>query len=132
MTTDINYTKTNFQYQAPTKITGKSNYALLKKKDKKELIANAASVTSNSGGAMHGHLGQVLNPVDYTVASLVPYVKPTHSGPLVYPAGIPNYQQQELQEDHKESVRAACEAENVEGPVQYNGLLPFYKLSIWV
>ena len=90
MSSDIDNVKTNFEYSTLTKITGRPNYALLRQ-IQKELMANAASVTSNQGGAMNGHLGQVINPVSYTIVSPVPYVEPLHPGALNIPAGTAHY-----------------------------------------
>ena len=112
MSSNIDYVKTNFEYPTLTKITGRPNYALLRK-IQKELMANASSVTSNLGGAMNGHLGQVLNPASYTHVSLVPYVEPNHPGPLVIPGGTPHYMRSEMRNDHKEECRVAREAQNV-------------------
>ena len=55
----------------------------------------------------------MVNPVSYTVVDPVPYVQPVHPGPLVIPAGTPNYIRSEMRDDHKEACRVAREAQNV-------------------
>ena len=45
------------------------------------------TVVSDLGGGAHGHLGIVLNPVDYGLISVEPYVRTPHPGALNIPAG---------------------------------------------
>ena len=114
MVADIDYVKSNFEFPVLTKITGQPIYTLLKK-IKDELMANAASVTCELGGGLNGHLGLVLTPLEYTNVNVTPYNKPIHPGTLVIPGGnLPNYQRQEMRDDHKEAIRLAREADNVE------------------
>ena len=83
---------------------------------KKELKANAASVPSNLGGGVNGHLGLVLTATEYLTVNPNTYVRPTHPGPLVIPAGppaIPQYLQQKMRDDHKEAVCVYREMDNV-------------------
>ena len=73
-----------FEYCALTKIHGKPDSISLKLL-KEQLKANAAKIISDLGGGQHGHLGLVLTPLEYANASVVPYVRPPHPGPLVIP-----------------------------------------------
>ena len=100
----IDYISTHFEYPVLTKITDQITYAALKK-IKNELKANAGKVQSDLGGGAHGHLGQVLNGVEYTTVSPVPYVMPGHPGPLVIPNGSTQYQIQHLRDQHRENTR---------------------------
>ena len=104
--TNIDYKTTNFEYPTLTKISGQPNYELLKS-IKDELKANAASVPSNLGGGSNGHLGLVLSDVEYLTVSPIAYIRPTHPGPLVIPAGppaVPQYLRTEMREDHKKAI----------------------------
>ena len=68
----VDYAKTYFLHPTLTTIHGEPNYASLKLL-KKELKANASTVTSDLGGGGHGHLGLVLTPHEYSMISAVPY-----------------------------------------------------------
>ena len=113
MNTNIDYTSTNFIYPELTTIPCQPSYELLTKL-KDELKSNAASVPSDLGGGGHGHLGRVLTPAEYALVSPVPYVTPGHPGPLVIPAGTPNYLRQEMRDTHKEEIRVYRESDNVD------------------
>ena len=74
---NIDYTSTNFEYAALTKIHGMPAYEPLRQ-IKNEMKANAASVPCDLGGGAHGHLGLMLSPPEYTNVSVTPYVRPVH------------------------------------------------------
>ena len=76
-------------------------------------MANASSVACNLGGGANGHLGLVINAAEYATISPTPYIRPTMPGPLIYPAGMPQYQRSELCEDNKEAIRLFREAEDL-------------------
>ena len=128
--TNIDYVKTNFEYPVLTKITGQPTFDALRTV-KNELKANAASVPSDLGRGANGHLGLVLTPAEYVNISPNPYVRPVHPGPLVLPAGLPNYQQQIQRELHQENIRIFQEAENVHNTLlkQLSQALPEYYLK---
>ena len=85
--TNIDYAKTYFEFPELTKIHGAPNYPTLRI-IKDEMKANAHSVASDLGGGVHGHYGLIVNPREYTmVPGTIPYVRPTHPGPLVIPPG---------------------------------------------
>ena len=75
-----------FEYEELDKIHGEPNYMKLKILHD-QLKANAASIPSDLGGGANGHLGLVLTAPQYTYLSLVPFVRPSHPGPLVVPVG---------------------------------------------
>ena len=77
MSSNIDYAKTNFDYQVLTKIVGTPTYEDIKK-IKDELKANAASVPSDLGGGAHGHLGLVLDATEYVAVTTTPYFRLTH------------------------------------------------------
>lgn len=110
-TNTINYKDTLFEKKELTRIIGKPTYLSLQRL-KNELKANAMSVPSTLGGGNHGHLGQVLTPVEYARVSGTPYVRPAHPGPVV----IPNFAIDAVQivENHKEEMRRYSEVLNVE------------------
>ena len=79
--TNINYVETYFEYPTLTRIHGAPTYDTLKTL-KDQLKANATSVTSDLGGGNHGHLGLVLDTLEYNNVSPVPYDRPLHPGNL--------------------------------------------------
>ena len=66
----IDYIKSNFKTEILTKILGRLNHPLLKK-IKNKLITNVARVTCNLGGSANGHLGLIINAVEYATVSLI-------------------------------------------------------------
>ena len=109
---NIDYARTNFEFQVLTKIVGKpTNKAL--RKIKKELAANGTSVTCDLGGGAHGHLGLVLDPTEYTDVSSVSYAFPAHPGSLDLTDVSTQYVRLERREDHCEQLILFREATNV-------------------
>ena len=100
----INYRNILFEFPDLDKITGGPNADSFIKL-KKQLKSNAASVTSNLGDGFHGHLGLVLNPVDYSLVSPVPFLAPIHPGPFVIPQGTTATMATALRDQQAESVR---------------------------
>ena len=113
VTEDVDYITTYFENKALTKVIGAPDYEQLNIL-RNELKANACSVQSDLGGGRHGHLGLLVTAVEYAFVSATPFIRPVHPGPLVIPAGIPNYQQQLIREHHREDLRIFNKAENVE------------------
>jgi histidinol-phosphate/aromatic aminotransferase/cobyric acid decarboxylase-like protein len=69
------------------------------------LNANAASVHSESGGGLLGHLTLTVSPAVYTTLSAVPFVRPNNPGAVpVVPAGATTAQIQALLRNHKETL----------------------------
>ena len=78
----IDYRNIFFEFPELDRISGEPNADTLIKL-KKQLKSNAASVSSNLGDGLHGHLGLVLNPVDYALVSNTAFIAPVHPGALV-------------------------------------------------
>ena len=48
---------------------------------------NAASVNSNKGGGIYGHIGMTMSPIEYEILpNAIPFVRTAHPGVLVIPA----------------------------------------------
>ena len=75
----VDYKTTCFEHPKLTKIHGESTFETLKVVED-ELKANAQSVYSPLGGGQHGHLGLVIDPFQYTTASMVPFIVPPAPG----------------------------------------------------
>jgi hypothetical protein len=73
--TNIDYIKTYFEFPTLTKVHGEPTYESLQE-IKDEIKANAASVESELGGGVNGHLGLVLTPEEYTRVNDTAYVRP--------------------------------------------------------
>ena len=114
--TNIDYTKI-FVYCKLTPLTRQPSYEALKQL-KDELKANAASVPSDLGGGLHGHLFLVLAAGEWVIVSATPFVRPGQPPALFIPAGTAHYMRGELCEAHKEEVRVLCEVHNVEATLK--------------
>ena len=90
-----NYVDTYFEYKSLTKIHGEPTYESLKKL-KDELKANAASVNSDLGGGLYGHLDLILQEDEYHAISAIPYQRPEHPGELNIPLGTPQHESTRL------------------------------------
>ena len=78
---------TTANWKQVTKIHGRPSFLQLRKLEK-ELTINASKVQSDLGGGMHGHLGMIKSPEDYTtIAPGQPYIFPAQPPPLEIPAG---------------------------------------------
>ena len=108
----VDYT-TYFEFPTLDKIHGEPTFATLLRM-KKQLKANAISITSDLGGGQFGHLGLVLTPPDYALLSPVPYARPAHIGALVIPAGTAQHEAIRLRDEHKENIRLFRETIDVE------------------
>jgi hypothetical protein len=109
----IDYRNIFFEYPELDTISGEPNADSLIKL-KKQLKSNASSVSSNLGDGLHGHLGLVLNPLDYALVSPVPFVAPVHPGSLVIPQGTTTVMATALRDQHAEAVRLFREYNGVE------------------
>ena len=72
----------NFPYPVLTKIVGTPTYDSIKVVND-ELSANAASVHSDLGGGLHGHLAITMNATIYATISATPFTAPTVPDPPV-------------------------------------------------
>ena len=109
----IDYRNIFFEFPELDTISGEPNADSLIKL-KKQLKANASSVSSNLGDGLHGHLGLVLNPVDYALVSPVPFVAPVHRGALAVPQGTTTAMATALRDQHTEAVCLFWEYHGVE------------------
>ena len=101
---NTNYTDTYFDYKKLTPIHGEPTFQILKGL-KDELRANAASVHSNLGRGLYGHLGLVLSPAEYANVSIQPYVHPPPLPTLVIAPATPVHVALRMREDHKEAIK---------------------------
>ena len=74
-----NYKSDYFPHETLTTIIGKPNYESLQKL-KKQLKANARYFPSTLGGGQNGLLGLVLDPAEYAIISMVPFVREPYPG----------------------------------------------------
>ena len=72
---------------------------------KKALKANAASVQSDLGGGIYGHLGLVLDDATYFRLTNSHYVTPVHPGPLLIGEGTALHEAVRVREEHVEAIR---------------------------
>ena len=111
--TNIDYTKTYFQYPTLSVIHGEPTYEGLQEL-KDELKANAATVSSNLGGGSHGHLGLIMTLAEYTnLAPETPYITPVHPGPLIIAEGTTQHNSTRLTREHNEQIRVFRESVDV-------------------
>ena len=73
MSSITDYVNTHFGFPVLTRIHGEPTFASITTLQE-QLMANAMTVVSDLGGGAHGHLGAVLNPVDYGHLSNESYV----------------------------------------------------------
>lgn len=100
----IDAIKEKMPYQSLTRIVGEPDYSSLYTLYK-EVKANAASVHSDLGGGIHGHLGMVITPTSYTHLSATPWVDPVHPGSIVnIPAGTAQHQASHLRDVHNQAL----------------------------
>ena len=71
----------------------------------REIIINAQYVHSDLGGVLHGHIGLVLSPREYTLHSIAAYHKPNHPGPLIIPARTTHHMSNTLWDQHKDCLQ---------------------------
>ena len=100
----IDYINTAFEYPILDKIHGTPTFSTLNRL-KKQLQANAQSVSSDLGGGAHGHLGLVLSPTEYATVSNDAYNMPPHPGPLTIPRNTDAVEAVRRREAHHEKIR---------------------------
>ena len=70
------------------------------------LYANAATLTTTSGGGMHGHIGLIMKPALYRTLSDTPYVIPVDPGPIpIYTPGSSGLARQQITNEFEEAKR---------------------------
>ena len=94
----IDYAATYFEKAVLTAISGRPDYKALHRLFK-ELKANAASVMSDLGGGLYGHLGLLLTAAAYFCLTPHPYVRPSMPAALVIPHGTTNHEATRLREE---------------------------------
>ena len=95
-------------------LTGEPNYETLHEL-RQLLKENAASVTSNRGGGVHGYLGIVVSAAVYTTLSATAFTIPTYPGATpVIPARTPDARTNAIISQHKEDLREWREYTNVQ------------------
>ena len=109
----IDYRNIFFKFPELDRISGEPNADTLIKL-KKQLKSNAASVSSNLGDGLHGHLGLVLNPVDYALVSNAAFIAPVHPGALVIAQGTTSAMATAARDQHSEWIRLFREYHGVE------------------
>jgi hypothetical protein len=70
----------SFPHPTLPKVSGQPTYATISS-IKKLVAANAASVSCNNGGGLHGYLGIVLSPAVYATIAAAPFIAPVYPGP---------------------------------------------------
>ena len=110
--TAINY-KIYFEFPNLTKIHGEPTFDSIKTLQN-ELKTNSQTVPSNLGGATHVHLELVLNHQQYALLSNVPFITPSHPGPLVIPPETTEHMTNTLKEQNSETLRVFNETQTVE------------------
>ena len=99
----IDYANAYFPTPILPKIVGQPNFENLRTL-KKALKANAASVQSDLGGGLYGHLGLVLDDVTYHRVTTHHYVAPTHPGPLVIAEATALHEAVQRKDEHNDNI----------------------------
>ena len=110
--TPTDYATAYFPNPTLPKIIGQPTFDKLRAL-KKALKANAASVQSDLGGGMFGHLGLVLDDATYHRLTTHHYVSPVHPGILAIPVGTALREAVRMREEHQESIRLFRETVDV-------------------
>ena len=80
----IDYVSVFFPHKTASKIAGQPNFKTLKKL-RKQIEANAASITSSLVRGLHGHLGLVIPVSKYSNILGCQFIRPVHPGKLTIP-----------------------------------------------
>jgi hypothetical protein len=100
----IDYATPYFPTLVIPKIVGQPNFENLRTL-KKALKANAASVQSDLGGGLYGHLGLVLDDATYYRLTQNHYVAPVHPGQLVIPDQTALHEAVRRRDEHNDNIR---------------------------
>ena len=94
-----------FEYSILTKALGPLDFRTLKT-IKDELKTNAACIDSDLGGGAHGHLGLILDSVEYDkVATGTPYIRHTMPAAISFANNTPQHEVTRRRDDFKEEKR---------------------------
>ena len=104
MATSANYRENNFEYPDLTPIDGTPTFNTLQQLIR-EIKANAMSVHSNLGGGASGHLGLVINQLEYSFISPIFFIRPNHPGRLNIPLNANRDMQEAYIRQHTELLR---------------------------
>ena len=111
--TSIDYAKTYFEHPRLTKIHGEPSFDTLKP-FRNEIKANLASVSSELGGGVHGHLGLGFRDEDYdNIAPGTPYVRPLHPG-AAPEVGATQHDTIRMRDEWKDKIKLFREVTDVE------------------
>ena len=110
---DVNYVDTYFDHKKLTPISGEPTFQTLKDL-KDELRANAASVPSDLGGGLYGHLGLVLSATEYAQVTPHAYIRPADPGVLTILHGTPVHDALRQRDIHDRAMKKYKETLNVE------------------
>ena len=110
--TPIDYANAYFPTPTLPRIVGQPNFEKLRAL-KKALKANAASVQSDLGGGLYGHLGLVLDDATYYRLTNSHYVTPVHPGPLTIAENTALHEAVRRREEHVEAIRLFRETVDV-------------------
>jgi hypothetical protein len=116
-TPNTNYRENVFRHQDLTRIHGEPDFSSLKVITR-EIKANAKSVHSTLGGAVHGHLGLVVSPAQYALISPTPFERVPFPEPLDLPAGTTQVAAALLTRNHTEQIRLFREVLGVENALK--------------
>ena len=113
MATSANYRENNFEYPDLTPIDGTPTFNTLQQLIR-EIKANAMSVHSNLGGGSSGHLGLVINQLEYSSVTPIFFIRPLHPGRLNIPLNANRDMQEAYIRQHTEQLRIFHEVYGVE------------------
>ena len=109
----IDYAGTIFEKETLTAIHGRPDYPALHRLFQ-ELKANAASVSSELGGGLFGHLGLLLTAAAYLRLTPDAYIRPAQPAPLVIPPGTTQHEATRRREEWHEEKRLFRETVDIE------------------
>ena len=99
-----------FTYETLKPIIGRPDYISLHHL-KKQIKANAQSVSSTLGGGNNGLLGLVLTDAEYAQVSQIAFVREPYPGALVFPNGTTSIQSKMLEDAYRKRMKnyEACD-----------------------
>ena len=93
-----------FTYETLKPIIGRPDYISLHHL-KKQIKANAQSVSSTLGGGNNGLLGLVLTDAEYAQVSQIAFVREPYPGALVFPNGTTSIQSKMLEDAYRKRMK---------------------------
>ena len=96
-----------------TKIQGEPTYDDLRQL-REVLYHNAASVHSEQGGGLNGHLGMIMDDIDYATVTNIPWIdQPEPPAAVPIPAGATGPQIAEAHRAHNQQLKERREFQNL-------------------